>query len=58
MKFEEAIEIVSKMDKGAWIVTASNIETTRQACEAVGTVATWHQFLIDRGLGDYRKFKI
>lgn len=35
MTNEEAIDIVLKMAKDQWIITASNIETTRQALEVV-----------------------
>ena len=31
----EALDIVLKMAKGEWVVTAANIETTRQAIEEV-----------------------
>ena len=31
----EALDIVFKMAKGEWVVTAANIETTRQAIEEV-----------------------
>ena len=35
MTNEEAIDIVLKMAKDQWIITASNIETTRRALEVV-----------------------
>ena len=35
MNTEQAMRIVLKMAKDEWVVTASNVETTRQAIEEV-----------------------
>jgi hypothetical protein len=40
MTNEEAIDIVLKMAKEEWIVTASNIEITRQALEIAESMIT------------------
>jgi hypothetical protein len=40
MTNEEAIDIVLKMAKDQWIVTASNIEITRQALEIAESMIT------------------
>ena len=40
MTNEEAINIVLKMAKDEWVVTASNIETTRQALEIAESIVT------------------